>query len=358
MILKSVHLKNFRNYDDEEAQFCEGINVVLGENAQGKTNLLEALYYFAAISSFKGAKIRDMIKNGEDEGAISCLYASAGRDYEMKIGFKESYKKITVNGVSRKNRAHISLPLSAVLFAPEHLSLIKGAPGLRRQFVDSVLVRLSAGYAQTLQSANKVLMQKTALLKRIKEGLSSASELMVWNERLLDLSEPIVRGRERFVGMLLSRAGDFHSDISSGKEDLSIEYIPSGGFNKDDMQNALHALREREIASSLCLFGPHRDQINIKIDALDSRVYASQGQSRSAVIALKLAECAILKDSLDGEWPVLLLDDVLSELDESRRDYVLNHIGDMQVILSCCEGPQFGPRGRTLHIKHGKISEV
>ena len=358
MILKNVHLKKFRNYGDEGAQFSDGINVILGENAQGKTNLLEALYYFAAFSSFKGAKIRDMIKNGENEGAISCCYESVGRGYEMKVSFKDSYKKITVNGVSKKNRAQISLPFAAVLFAPEHLSLIKGAPGLRRQFVDGALTKLSASYAQALATANKVLTQKTALLKRVREGLSAADELHVWNERLLDLNEPITRERETFTGTLLSWARDFHFDISSNKENLSIQYIPSGGFIRDDMQKELNAQFEREIASGLCLFGPHRDQINIKIDALDARVYASQGQSRSAVIALKLAECAILKDSLDGQWPVLLLDDVLSELDESRRDYVINHIGNMQVILSCCEGPQFGPRGRTLHIKSGKISEV
>lgn len=358
MILKSVRLKNFRNYSDERARFCDGINVILGENAQGKTNLLEALYYFATFSSFKGAKTREIIKTGEQESEIESSYRVFERNMDMKITLEGAHRKVFVNGVSKRSRDDIRFPLAAVIFAPEHLSLVKGAPSFRRKFLDGAISKTNLKYAANLKTLNKVLLQKAALLKRIRDGRAKKDEIYVWNDRLLNLNTLIVEERIKYIEILNGFAENFHSEISSGKEKLFVEYTPAGGFTLDDMKKAQKLLFEKEVLSGICLFGPQRDRINMNINGLDARIYASQGQSRSAVIALKLSECAILKNHLNGEWPILLLDDILSELDGGRRDYIVNHIGDMQVILSCCESPSFGPRGRTHHISNGKIAEI
>jgi DNA replication and repair protein RecF len=359
MITSSVLLKNFRNYENEYAEFCSGVNIICGQNAQGKTNLLEGLYYCGATKSFRGGKDKTLKKFNEDIFEIKLQFFSREREQQIFIrGGGEKKREIFYNGVKKNNASQVIGLFLCVLFAPEHLTLVKNGPAERRRFIDLALSQLKPSYFTALMQYQKVLHQKNALLKQFSQGRYDEDVLEVYNQNLARFGAVIIKGRFEYTTLLNQEVKKRHLDISSGKEELWISYEPCENIKEDtllkieeQLKEALNRNNRREAAAGMCLVGPHRDNLEVWINKKNVRLFGSQGQQRSAVLSLKLAECEIVK-LLIGEYPVLLLDDILSELDENRQNYIINHIEGKQVILTCCEQKLFKK------LKDGKIFQI
>lgn len=364
MTASSLLLKNFRNYETEYVEFCPNINIICGKNAQGKTNLLEGLYYCGATKSFRGGKDKNVKQFDKEFFEISLNYYSQEREQNLLIrGGGEKKREIFYNGVKKNSASQVVGLFLCVLFAPEHLTLVKGGPAERRRFIDLALSQLKPSYFTALLHYHKVLDQKSALLKQLSGGRFDSGVLEVYNQNLARFGAVIIKNRFTYLKLLNQEAKLHHFDISSGKEDLFIGYEPCENIEEDEslkiekqLKESLDKISPREIASAMCLVGPHRDNIEIWINGKNARLFASQGQQRSCVLSLKLAECEIVK-ILMGEYPVLLLDDILSELDETRQNYIINHIEGKQVILTCCEKQLFEKvkGGKVYLVENGKI---
>jgi DNA replication and repair protein RecF len=367
MITSSVLLKNFRNYASEYAEFCSGVNVICGQNAQGKTNLLEGLYYCGATKSFRGGKDKNLKKFDQDRFEITLQFLTREREQQLFIrGGGESAREIFHNGVKKNSATQIIGLFLCVLFAPEHLSLIKNGPSERRKFIDLALSQLKPSYFTALMQYQKVLEQKSALLKQLCQGRFDEEMLTVYNQNLARFGAVIIKGRFDYLALLNQEAKKRHFDISLGKEELFVGYEPSENIQEDSpfkieeqLKTALTQNSRREMAAGMCLVGPHRDNMEVWINGNNARLFGSQGQQRSAVLSMKLAECELV-NIVTGEYPVLLLDDILSELDENRQNYIMNHIEGKQVILTCCENRLFDriKDGKIFLIEEGQIKKV
>lgn len=333
MNIRSIELKNFRNYENLEISFDEGTNILFGDNAQGKTNILEAAYMSGTTKSHKGSRDREMIRFGEEEAHLKTVVVRGGREYQIDMHLKKNRAKgIAIDKIPIKKASELFGILNIVFFSPEDLNIIKNGPAERRRFLDSELCQLDRIYLADLTNYNKILAQRNKLLKDMIYRPSLSDTLPVWDMQLIETGKKIIRRRKQFVDELREIVSDIHYRISGGKEELFLKYEP----NIDDIFFEDELSRAKEKDKKLCRtsVGPHRDDLLFSIGDVDIRKYGSQGQQRTSALSLKLSEIELVRKSI-SDTPVLLLDDVLSELDSSRQNYLLNNISDTQTIITC-----------------------
>ena len=362
LFVKSLEFVNFRNLENSIIEPIPGINVICGENAQGKTNMIECLWLFTGGRSFRGAKESEMIRFGEKQAIIRLVFNSEERDQTIEINISGKNRKAVLNDVPKNYLSEIVGKFCAVVFSPNHLSLIKNGPEERRSFIDGAICQTDPRYASVLGRYKRTLNERNALLKDIPRHRELEDMLDIWNEKLSEEGAEVSEARAAYVECLKEPAVEFYNGISSGREEMSIEYRSVSGISvfpgKKEMKRILlESLEKKQKDDIYCGYttsGVHRDDLIVKINNLEARSFGSQGQQRSAILSLKLAEASVLK-SKTGETPVILLDDVLSELDRSRQEYLLNKLDNMQVFITCCED---NVRAENLiHISRGRISE-
>ena len=330
--------------------------MIYGENAQGKTNLLEAIWLFCGGHSFRGSKESEMIGFGHSFFRLSMAFQSGGREQSADIAFARDRKQIHLNGVERSSSSYLTEVFSAVVFSPEHLTLIKRGPGIRRRFLDAAICQHRVRYASMLAKYNQIINQRNALLKDIYRHPELKETLAIWDDSLAAVGGAILRERYEYLKELREPAVRYHRGISGEKELLEIDYIStekteendSTGTLSEKLREALLSSRHEDCSTGSTNVGPHRDDLDIRINGISARKFGSQGQQRSAVLSLKLSEAELLYRK-NGERPVILLDDVLSELDGTRQDFLLNKVEDYQVFVTCCE------ESNKEQLKHGKV---
>lgn len=365
MNVTRLGFENFRNLENGEIFPCDGINVIFGSNAQGKTNLLEAIWLFTGGHSFRGTKDGELprLVNGKnaDTAGLSMDLFTEGREQALQLLFKNGRRSSVINGVEKKTGSALVGKFCAVIFSPEHLLLVKEGPARRRSFIDGALCQSKPAFARVLTNYNKALMQRNALLKDIARHPELQDTLDIWDERLILFGTQVVLERIAFCRTLAPKAAEIYAGIAKEKEAVAFDYAPFDGADTQETIGAhffagLKNARGNDIRLGFTSVGPHRDDLSIMINGLSARTYGSQGQQRSIVLALKLAEADILFEKT-GERPVVLLDDVMSELDMSRRDYLLNHLDGRQVFITCCdpETVRLMERGRGFLVENGTL---
>lgn len=365
MKLRRIALDGFRNYTDFTADFSPGVNVIWGENAQGKTNLLEAIGFLSGARSHRARGDKELISFHRDRGTITAEVTSRGRDFLLEVQlFRGARRRLIVNHVKCKTAAELGGIVQTVLFCPEDLALIKAGAAERRSFLDQAICQLRPRYAEALAQYHKLLDHKTRILRDWEKHPSLLDVLEDFNEAMARAGALVIHYRAHFVRKLAEKAAQIQTEFSGGRETLALRYAtvstvrdplgPTVELYEDLRRHQdSHARAERDARS--CLSGPHKDDLVAQINGQPARQYASQGQTRTAALSLKLAERELFRDDT-GQWPILLLDDVLSELDARRQDFVLRRITGGQVILTGCEAPDGTfPEGRTLHIVQGKL---
>ena len=364
MKLKKIALTGFRNYEWETAELEDGINIISGLNAQGKTNLLEAVYMLSCGRSFRTRFDKELINFDYSAAEILADIESQGREQTISIALKSGGpKKILVNGV-KKTVSELAGTVNTVLFCPDDLDLIKEGASVRRKLLDEAISQIRPQYAETLAEFNRLFEHKTRILKDWREKPSLLDTLDEFSEGLCRCSAKLIRYRAAYAKKMNECAALIHSEFSSG-ENLEIQYrtvstvLDPFASVKDIYYEILEhqeAHRKAEIESEQCLTGAHKDDLEININGSAARSFASQGQTRTAALSIKLAERDILLNET-GEYPILLLDDVLSELDTKRREFVLNRIGGGQTIISCCEDEEISQRtnGKVFFVEKGRI---
>lgn len=342
----SATFENFRNIEEASLTFGDGVTVLFGENAQGKTNVIEGLYLFARGRSFRAAKERDAVRFGERVARIKLFTESGQEKKELGVEIPLTRPKVFYkNRVKCEKSSEIIGEFRAVLFCPSHLSLIYDGPAVRRNFLDIAISQIKPLYMEQLSRYNRVLIQRNSLLKAAAEEIPAGFEDMneIYAEQMSVLADRISAYREEYVASLDENARAIFRDMTGEREVPTFRYKPSAGECEDRRERYFHLLTahtDRERRMGATLWGTHKDEIEIAINGRDARQYASQGQQRSLALAMKLSEGEIAREAC-GEYPVFLLDDVLSELDVSRRAYVLSAIRDRQVIVTCCEPSDF-----------------
>lgn len=333
MIIKSIELQNFRNYEDLNISFDEGTNIFYGDNAQGKTNILEAAYLSGTTKSYKCSKDKEMIRFGEQESHIRTVVVKKDKEYQIDMHLKNNRSKgIAINKVPIKKASELFGILNMVFFSPEDLNIIKNGPAERRRFLDSELCQLDKIYLSDLTTYNKILNQRNKLLKDMVYRPDLKDTLPVWDMQLVETGRKIIRRRKQFVDELNEIVHDIHYRISGEKEDLLLQYEPS--IEDIFFEDELSRVKERDMRQCMTSVGPHRDDLLFSIREVDIRKFGSQGQQRTSALSLKLSEIELVKRSIH-DTPVLLLDDVLSELDSNRQNYLLNSIHDTQTLITC-----------------------
>lgn len=342
MRVSDLRAENFRNLEQLHLDADPRVNVIYGSNAQGKTNLIECIWMFSGARSFRGARDQELIRIGAQRARLELGFHAQERDQQAVLTIAEK-RSAELNGIRLRSPAELSNSFSAVIFAPVHLELIKGAPALRRRFIDAALCGLRPGYASALSQYNRALKQRSALLKDIPYHSELYDMLDIWDERLASFGAAVLHTRLSYIRGLSGICSPVYREISGGREELEIRYESSCGAQetgraelKAQLIQSLHRSRRDDVAAGITTVGPHRDDLTVTVSGLPARIYASQGQQRSAAFALKLGEAGIIR-TVTGEQPVMLLDDVLSELDDKRQSYVLNRIEGSQVFITCCD---------------------
>ncbi len=363
MNLRSIALRSFRNYEALFLDFDPGVNLIVGDNAQGKTNLLEAISYLGSGKSFRAQKTAEMIRFGMDFAELEGTVFSQERQQTLRyLLFPGSRpRQIFRNGVRKKSVSELAGVLPTVLFCPEDLMILKMGSSQRRRFGDNALCQLRPNYDAALTEYHRILEQKSRILKDHRENPSVLAILPEYNLRLCQVGALLISYRARFYQGLESAAAKFHSRFTGGVENFTLEYKtvstvsdPFAPIPKltQDLMDHLDRHYRAELESGQCLTGPHKDDFTVRLSGMDLKAYGSQGQTRTSAISLKLAQRELMGREL-GEEPVLLLDDVLSELDPGRQDFVLNQIISGQVFITCCEPGRFTKLGKTITISKG-----
>ncbi len=365
MHLTEITLRNFRNYEFASLEFDPGVNLIVGDNAQGKTNLLEAIGYLGSGKSFRAQRTAEMVRFGADFADITGNVFSQERNQTLRwVLFGASRpRQIFRNGAKKKTAGEISGVLPTVLFCPEDLMILKSGAAQRRRLGDHALCQLRPNYDAALTEYHRILDQKSRILKDHFEDPALLEILPEYNTRLCQVGALLISYRARFYDSLGKAAAVYHDQFSGGAEEFSLQYRtvstvrdPFASISQltEDLQNHLQSHYRAELETAQCLTGPHKDDFDVALSGIDLKAYGSQGQTRTAVISLKLAQRELMgRDS--GEEPVLLLDDVLSELDAGRQDFVLNQILSGQVFITCCEPGRFTKLGKTIEIHKGTI---
>ena len=333
MIIKSLELQNFRNYNTLQLDFDNGTNIFYGDNAQGKTNILEAIFMTATTKSHKGSKDQDIIQFGHEEAHIrSYLFKEEiTRQIDMHLR-KGKTKGIAIDSQRIKKAADLMGLLNVVFFSPEDLSIIKNGPAERRRFIDMELCQLDSFYLYNLNHYNKIVNQRNKLLKDLSMKPGLKETLSIWDSQLVSFGAKVIERREIFISQLCDIISELHAKLSGGKEKIRILYEKN--VEIDDFEERLKKSQEKDMILKQSTVGPHRDDIIFIVNDIDIRRCGSQGQQRTAALSLKLSEIELVKKSIK-DTPVLLLDDVLSELDSNRQNYLLNSIGAIQTIITC-----------------------
>ena len=333
MIIKSLKLKDYRNYEILNIEFDHATNIFYGDNAQGKTNILEGVYLSGTTKSHRGTKDRDLIRFGQDEAHIETVIEKNGVPWQIDMHLKKnSPKGIAINKVPIRRASELFGLTNFVFFSPEDLNIIKNGPAERRRFLDSELCQLDKIYLSDLTTYNKILNQRNKLLKDMVYRPDLKDTLPVWDMQLVETGRKIIRRRKQFVDELNEIVHDIHYRISGEKEDLLLQYEPS--IEDIFFEDELSRVKERDMRQCMTSVGPHRDDLLFSIGEVDIRKFGSQGQQRTSALSLKLSEIELVKRSIH-DTPVLLLDDVLSELDSNRQNYLLNSIHDTQTLITC-----------------------
>ena len=333
MSIKSLELQNFRNYNTLQLDFDNGTNIFYGDNAQGKTNILEAIFMTATTKSHKGSKDQDIIQFGHEEAHIrSYLFKEEiTRQIDMHLR-KGKTKGIAIDSQRIKKAADLMGLLNVVFFSPEDLSIIKNGPAERRRFIDMELCQLDSFYLYNLNHYNKIVNQRNKLLKDLSMKPGLKETLSIWDSQLVSFGAKVIERREIFISQLCDIISELHAKLSGGKEKIRILYEKN--VEIDDFEERLKKSQEKDMILKQSTVGPHRDDIIFIVNDIDIRRFGSQGQQRTAALSLKLSEIELVKKSIK-DTPVLLLDDVLSELDSNRQNYLLNSIGAIQTIITC-----------------------
>lgn len=340
MFIKKLYLKNFRNYEDQTFEFGEGVNVVTGDNAQGKTNCAEAVFLLATGYSPRVKKDRQVIRYGQDKAEISVDAQSNYGNVSVKLNFYEQgSKKIFINGAETKRIGEIFGNVYAVFFSPQELKLVQESPDDRRRFLDIAISELSRRYFYSLQKYKKIIEQRNKLLKN-EDREMVLDTLPVWDDQLAEYFADVVLMRADYVRKLAPKAMEAHLYITDGKERLEVsgaeKYFGDRAEVVEQIKIDLANCVEKDLILGYTTIGPHRDDLKLTLNGEDVRVFGSQGQQRTTALSLKLAELEILKDTY-GEYPVLILDDALSELDKNRQLAILKRIQGVQTIITCAE---------------------
>lgn len=332
------------------------VNIIYGENAQGKTNLVEAIWLFTGGKSFRGAKDAELVSLGKEKATLLLSYFAQERNQEAQIQIENGRRTFLWNGIPKRGASEVVGSFCSVIFSPEHLTLVKNGPAARRAFLDAAICQIKPSYSALLSRYTRTLTQRNALLKDIPRHSELLDTLIVWDERLAGYGERLVEERLAYCKLLESAVLKVYRGISREKETIQLSYQSSF---RETLAQALQDARREDVACGHTSVGPHRDDLTLLLDGLSARTFASQGQQRSIVLALKLAEAEILFLKT-GEQPVVLLDDVLSELDAKRQDYLLNHLGDRQIFLTCCESgpPQQVRNGMRFFVENGKVTRA
>ena len=333
MIVKSLEVSNYRNYENMSIIFESGKNILYGENAQGKTNVLEALYLSATTKSHRSSRDREMIRFGCEEAHIRTVVCKKDRDYQIDMHLRRSKAKgVAINRVPIHKAIDLFGILNVILFSPEDLGIIKNGPAERRRFLDFELCQLDKIYLSDLSRYNQALQQRNKLLKDMEDRPELKETLPVWDSQLIHYGMGVIRKRREFISNLNEVIQNIHSKITGEKEKIVIKYEPD--VSENAFSNELAFASERDERMMQTSVGPHRDDMIFQVDGIDIRRFGSQGQQRTAALSLKLSEIALVEQMIHDK-PVLLLDDVLSELDGSRQNYLLNSIEDIQTVITC-----------------------
>ncbi|OON88229.1 DNA replication/repair protein RecF [Oribacterium sp. C9] len=333
MIIESLELKNFRNYQSLKVKLSPGTNIFFGDNAQGKTNVLESIFLASTSKSYRIARDKDLIQFGNDEAHIKMEVRKRNIPYRIDMHLKKNKSKgIAIDEIPIHKASELFGIANIVSFSPEDLGLIKEGPAIRRRFMDLELCQLDKVYLYNLARYNKTLNQRNKLLKDIRIKPSLLDTLSVWDEELVKYGSKVIEIRKEFIEELKDIIIDIHHQLTGGVEKLKITY--DANVSIDNFQNELLRVRESELKQQVTLAGPHRDDLLFMIDDKDIRKFGSQGQQRTAALALKLSEIELVRKKIDDD-PILLLDDVLSELDSKRQNYLLNLLSDTQNIITC-----------------------
>ena len=367
MIIKRLSFEGYRNLSDGKIFPDEGVSVVYGKNAQGKTNLLEAIWAFSGNRSFRGAKDSEYIGFGKEQAVVEIDFFSEDRVQNAQIIFKQGKKEVKLNGIKQSSVNKLMGKLCIVVFSPEHLSLVKRGPAERRRFIDSAVCQIRPNFSETLSEYNRLVTQRNALLRDLPYHSDLVDTMDIWEERLALYGASIIRMRINYIDRLCSTAEKYHYGISQGKEKLEISY--SCAFKKElcndrealieSYRSKLRETRKEDIKDVVTSLGPHRDDLCLKINGDNVRSYGSQGQQRSCVLSMKIAEAELIRQATEQE-PIVLLDDVLSELDSRRQEFLLNKIADRQVFISCCERASADrlKGGKLFYVENGEIMPV
>ena len=335
MIIQSLELKDYRNYRSLSIEFNKNINILFGNNAQGKTNILEALYMCATTKSHKGSKDKEMIRFKQDEAHLRLYLQKKEISHKIDMHLKKNKTKgVAIDGISIKKSSELFGLLNIVFFSPEDLSIIKNGPSERRKFMDLELCQLDKIYFYNLSKYNKILVQRNNLLKQIKSNPSLIDTLDIWDEQLVNYGINIIKKREEFIVLLNKIIYQIHQKLTGGLEKIKVEYDPS--VKEKEFHKELSKKRELDLKNLFTYVGPHKDDISFYVNGIDIRKFGSQGQQRTAALSLKLAEIELVKKIIN-DTPILLLDDVLSELDKNRKNYLLDSINDVQTIITCTD---------------------
>lgn len=357
MIIKSLEIADYRNYDSLHIDFSSGTSILYGDNAQGKTNILEAIYMSATTKSHKGTKDKDVVNFRKEEAHIRTYLEKEGIETRVDMHLRKNKSKgIAIDGQKIKKAAQLLGLLNVVFFSPEDLSIIKNGPAERRRFVDMELCQLDQFYLYNLNNYNKIVNQRNKLLKDMYFNPSLRDTLNIWDSQLISFGSKIIERRQLFVEQLNEIILEIHRKLSGGRENLVIQYEPDVLIDEYEKKMSLN--QERDVKLKQTSTGPHRDDFSFVVGDIDIRKFGSQGQQRTAALSLKLSEIELVK-KMTRDNPVLLLDDVLSELDSNRQNYLLSTIGDIQTIITCTGLDEFVNNrfeiDKVFHIESGKI---
>lgn len=345
MYITNLCLNDFRNYKTLELQFGQNLNIIYGNNAQGKTNILEAIFICAFGKSYRTNRDNEIIRFGEQKYKISLEYKKRDIRTKIEISYtKNEKKKLKINEIPEKKLSSLVGRFNAVIFSPEDLLVIKEGPSNRRRYIDMALSQLKPSYLYTLQQYSKVIYQRNLVLKNMQENKKFSNTLDIWDLNIAELGSKIMLYRNEYIKKLNTFAKESHLKMTERSENLNIRYSPSikitemDDFNKlkNDFYNTLEKNRDKDLIMSATSYGPHKDDYIIEINDKNVKLYGSQGQQRSAVLSLKLAEIEIIKE-IQEDYPVLLLDDVMSELDKTRQEFLLKDAGKIQTFITCTD---------------------
>ena len=357
MKLTRLEVKSFRNLKELQLNAADGVNVIYGENGQGKTNLLEAIWLFTGSKSFRGASTSELIPLGGDRADISLCYDDGVRQNELRMMLGDK-KEIMQNAVPLGSATELCGGFCCVVFSPVHLNLIKGSPSERRKLIDVIIGQMKPRYLSVLSEYNRILLQRNTLIKDVQFSSSLLDTLDIWDMALAKKGALITKTRQSFIEKLTPFCSDFYEGISNGRESFGMSYQSNieidGEISDDTMLSQLKAARPEDLRNGTTSIGPQRDDILININGISARAFGSQGQQRSGVLAIKLGEAALMNELL-GQTPVILLDDVMSELDDSRRDFLLHRLEDKQIFITCCDPNQIFDVDRAFEVSEGKI---